>query len=321
MSLRVPFGWLLTAAAMPRKRRAAKGWTMSHGPADGRGTLEAGLYLVSVPIGNARDITLRALDVLGAAEVLAAEDTRSLRRLMEIHGVARAGRQILSYHDRSRSADRARLLGLLGEGRSVAYASEAGTPCVSDPGYALVAEAAAVGHAVRAVPGPSAFVAALTVAGLPTDRFLFAGFPPPARGARLTWMDGLGGAGATVAIYESPRRVHRTLGELSDRLGDRAAALCRELTKLHEEVIRGTLSEIAAAVEGREIKGEVVILLDRGPPRAAEVGDVRAALEAALREMTVKDAARAVSEETGMARREVYAMALAMKDGGRGADG
>ena len=287
---------------------------MSHGPADAAGRLAPGLYLVSVPLGNARDITLRALDVLASADLLAAEDTRSLRRLMEIHGVPRAGRSVLSYHDRSKPTDRARLLERLAAGASVAYASEAGTPCISDPGYALVSEAAAAGHAVHAVPGPSAFVAALTVAGLPTDRFLFAGFPPAGRGARLSWMSDLDRAGATVAIYESPRRVHRTLGELSDRLGDRAAALCRELTKLHEEVIRGSLSEIAAAVEGRELKGEVVILLDRAAPRAAGEAEVRAALEAALGEMSVKDAARSVAEETGMARRDVYALALAMKE-------
>ena len=289
---------------------------MSQGPAETRPAVAPGLHLVSVPIGNARDITLRALDVLAGADALVAEDTRSLRRLMEIHGIARAGRQVLSYHDRSGPRERARVLALLAEGRSVAYASEAGTPMVSDPGYALVVEAAADGRAVTSVPGPAAFVAALTVSGLPTDRVLFAGFPPPGRGARMSWLAGLDAARATVALYESPRRVRRTLTEAVEVFGqERRGALCRELTKLHEEVSRGTLGELAERMEGRELRGECVILIDRAAPEAAGEDDLRAALAEALGRASVKDAVAEVARTTGAPRRDVYAMALEMRDG------
>ena len=288
-------------------------------PGPGGRPASAGLTLVSVPIGDARDVTLRALDVLATAEVLAAEDTRSLRRLMEIHGVPLGGRPLIAYHDHNGAKVRPRLLRELGEGRSLAYASEAGTPLVADPGYALARAAIEAGHAVTAAPGASAVLAALAVGGLPSDRFLFAGFPPPAAGARRRWLEGLDAAAATVAIYESPRRVHRLLGEMSEVFGrDRSAALCRELTKRFEEALRGTLGELAEAVEGRALKGEVVVLLDRPPPAAAAPGAVEDALREALGRLSLRDAVAEVARATGRPRREVYATALAMEGGDDG---
>jgi len=274
--------------------------------------LEPGLHLVATPIGNARDITLRALDILAAADVLAAEDTRSLRRLMDIHGIAVAGRVILPYHDHNGPAMRPRLMAELAAGRSVAYASEAGTPLVADPGYRLAREAVAAGHAVRAAPGPSAVLAALAVAGLPTDRFLFAGFAPAQTGARRTFLAELRDVPATVVLFESPRRVSRILGELRDSWsGEREAAVCRELTKVFEEVQRGTLAGLAAAFADRQLKGEVVIVVDRDRSATPTAG-LDEALRAGLARMPLRDAVDQVVAETGLPRRMVYQAALAL---------
>ena len=184
-----------------------------------QGRLEPGLHLIATPIGTARDITLRALDILASADVLAAEDTRSLRHLMEIHGVALGGRPLLAYHDHNGAAMRPRILSALAQGKSVVYASEAGTPLVADPGYQLARAVVADGHVLRAAPGPSAVLAALAVSGLPSDRFLFAGFPPAAGGARATFLAELAGVPATIILFESPRRVSRTLIELAQSFG------------------------------------------------------------------------------------------------------
>ncbi|MBF9034579.1 16S rRNA (cytidine(1402)-2'-O)-methyltransferase [Rhodobacterales bacterium HKCCE2091] len=286
-------------------------------------TLAPGLYLVSTPIGAARDITLRALDVLRTADALAAEDTRTARKLMEIHGIPLGDRPLLAYHDHNGPGARPKLLGLLAQGAALAYASEAGTPLVADPGYRLAQEAIAAGHAVHAVPGPSAVLAALAVSGLPSDRFLFAGFPP-GKGARLeTWLEQQAASEATLILYESPLRVHELLGFLVRVFGEETrAALCRELTKRHEEVIRGTLADIASAIDGRTLKGEVVMVIG---PRAAVAPDeaaVEAALRGALGRLRVKDAAAEVAERFGLPRRQVYQMALDMgRDGGTDGDG
>lgn len=280
-----------------------------------------GLYLVSTPIGTARDITLRALDVLASVDVLAAEDTRTLRHLMEIHGVALGGRQVIAYHDHNGPKVRPRLLGLLAEGRSVAYASEAGTPLVADPGFVLAREAIAAGLPVVAVPGPSAVLAALTVAGLPTDRFLFAGFAPSTGAARRRFLQEVTAVQATLVLYESPKRVRDLFTDLLEICGsERRAALCRELTKRFEEVMRGTLAEIAARLAEAEPRGEIVVVLDRpGEGQVAEA-DVVAALTAALASMSVKDAAQAVSQALGLPRREVYQVALRLAAGKSGAE-
>lgn len=285
--------------------------------APGQRRPEPGLHLVATPIGAARDITLRALDILAGADVLAAEDTRTLRHLMEIHGIALGGRPVVAYHDHNGDSVRPRLLAALAAGQSVAYASEAGTPLVADPGLKLARAAIAAGHRVLAAPGPSAVLAALSVAGLPTDRFLFAGFPPTGAGARAAWLEELANVPATLVLYESPKRVSRLLGELVHSFGeDRAAALCRELTKRFEEVIRGSIGELAKRLSGQEMRGEIVLVIDRaarGPVGAdALEADLRAAL--LLPGMRVKDAAAQVAARHGVPRRDMYALALRLAD-------
>jgi 16S rRNA (cytidine1402-2'-O)-methyltransferase len=281
-----------------------------------------GLHLVSTPIGAARDITLRALDTLRLAEVLAAEDTRALRHLMDIHGIPLGGRPLVSWHDHSGDGATARLLAALREGRSVAYASEAGTPLISDPGFDLVRAAVAAGLPVTAAPGPTAAICALTLSGLPTDRFHFAGFPPTAPAARLRFLAGLRPIRATLVLYESPKRVRETLDALVQALGaEREAALCRELTKRFEEVIRGRLGDLAQQMAQREAKGEIVLVIDRGAEAEADLVEVRAALVQALRELRVKEAAAMVAEGFGLPRKDVYRMALEIGRGEGGADG
>ena len=273
--------------------------------------LPPGLHFVSTPIGAARDITLRALDVLAGADVLVAEDTRTLRHLMEIHGIALAGRSVIAYHDHSGAGALQRLLGLIGDGKSVAYASEAGTPLISDPGFELARAVAAAGLPMTAAPGPCAAICALTVSGLPSDRFLFAGFPPAAQGARRAFLAGLAGVQATLIFYESPKRLRALLAEMVRCLGpDRAAVVCRELTKRFEEVSRGSLATLADAFSTRDVKGEVVVLVDRAPPQAASEADIETALDAALLKMSVKDAATLVSQTLGVARKIAYRIAL-----------
>ena len=273
-----------------------------------------GLHFVSTPIGAARDITLRGLDILREAEVLAAEDTRTLRHLLDIHGIPLAGRPLVAYHDHNGEAVRPRLLAALAEGKAVAYASEAGTPLVADPGFQLGRAAIAAGHRVFAAPGPSAVLAALTVSGLPSDRFLFAGFPPNTAQARRKWIAEFAQVPATLVFYESPKRVKEMLTDLASELGaDREAVLCRELTKRFEEVRRGTLADLVAGCADAPIKGEIVVLVDRS--RAPRFGpeDVEAALRDRLQRLSVKDAAAEVAEMLGLPRREVYQRALAME--------
>jgi 16S rRNA (cytidine1402-2'-O)-methyltransferase len=274
--------------------------------------LSAGLYFVATPIGTARDITLRALDILASADVLAAEDTRTLRRLMDIHGIALGDRQIIAYHDHNGPAARPRLFRALDEGKSVAYASEAGTPMVADPGFVLGRDAIAAGHQVTSAPGPSAVIAALTIAGLPTDRFLFAGFAPNARSARRKFLQKFTHSDATLVFYESPKRVHKTLDDMVLTFGStRQAAVCREITKKFEEVLRGTLAEINVAISGRVLKGEIVVVVDRNRD-VIKAESMEEALKTAMESMSVKDAATIVSEALGVPRRQVYQAALAL---------
>ena len=284
-------------------------------PGDPRPTakpLPSGLYFLATPIGAARDITLRALDILAVADVLAAEDTRTLRHLMEIHAVALGGRPLIAYHDHNGAAVRPRLLAALAEGKTVAYASEAGTPLVADPGYQLGRAAIAAGIPVHAAPGPSAVLAALTVSGLPSDRFLFAGFPPATQGARKTFLAGLASVPATLILFESPRRIQRLLTEMCQSHGsERQGVVCRELTKRFEEVTRGSLADLAETFAGREVKGEIVLLVDRAVAEAASGDDLDAALGKALEGMTVKDAVAQVATDLGLPRAQVYKAALA----------
>lgn len=276
-----------------------------------RSPLAPGLYLVATPIGAARDITLRALDILASADVLAAEDTRTLRHLMEIHGIPLGDRPLVACHDHNEAQVSPRILKAITEGKSIAYASEAGTPMVSDPGFPMARAVIAEGLSVTAAPGPSAALCALTVAGLPTDRFLFAGFAPSQKSARRTFLQGLAPIEATLVLYESPKRINQILEDCCDILGEgRNIALCRELTKRFEEVIRGTVDEVRQAIAGRDLKGEIVLVIGRGEKAASDAATIEAALDRALEQMTVKDAASAVAEAFDLPRREVYQMAL-----------
>lgn len=272
--------------------------------------LAPGLYFVATPIGTARDITLRALDVLASAEVIAAEDTRSLRRLMEIHGVPLEGRRVFAYHDHSGENARAKLLAALAEGKSVAYASEAGMPLIADPGYELSKAAAEAGHTVTCAPGATAGITALTLAGLPTDAFFFGGFLPNATVARCKRLEELKEIPATLIFYESPKRVAASLADMATVLGDRQAAMCRELTKKFEEVRRDTLPELAAQLAEASVKGEIVILIDRNRAEAVNEGDLESDLRAALKNNRVKDAADIVAKLHDLPRRKVYQLAL-----------
>lgn len=267
---------------------------------------------MATPLGNARDITLRALDILASAEVLAAEDTRRLRHLLQLHAIDLRDRPILAYHDHNGAAMRPRLLRHITEGRSVAYTSDAGTPLLADPGFALSRAAIEQGLAVTTAPGPSAITAALTIAGLPTDRFLFAGFPPTSTTARRTWLTHLGSTDATLVIFEAPKRIHRTLGDMCELWGDdRQMALCREVTKRFEEVRRGSIAHVAAEIDGVTLRGEIVLLIDRDRRTATE-DDMENALQTALLTMSVKDAAAHVAIALNLPRRQVYQAALAM---------
>jgi 16S rRNA (cytidine1402-2'-O)-methyltransferase len=270
-----------------------------------------GLHFISTPIGSARDITLRALDVLAGADVLVAEDTRTLRHLMEIHGVALGTRPLIAYHDHSGEGVVQRLLTLIGEGRSVAYASEAGTPLISDPGFELARAVAEAGLPMTAAPGPCAAICALTLSGLPSDRFLFAGFPPAAQGARRRFLTDLAPVQATLIFYESPKRLRALLADMAVALGaERKAVICRELTKRFEEVSRGPIADLAAQFADRDIKGEVVVLVDRAAPVVAGADSVETALATALDSMSVKDAVTFVSQTLGVPRKMVYRIAL-----------
>jgi 16S rRNA (cytidine1402-2'-O)-methyltransferase len=275
------------------------------------GRLEAGLWLVATPIGNARDVTLRALDILARADAIAAEDTRRAKQLLDIHGVALNGRPIIRYDDHAGARTRPALLARLAAGEAVALVSDAGTPMVADPGYRLAREAAEAGAAVRAAPGASALLAALAVSGLPSDRFLFAGFPPAKTGERARWLAALASVPATLVFYESPRRLAESLAAMAAALGPREAAVCRELTKKFEETRRGALADLAAAYAAEPApKGEIVIVI--GPPVAEAAGPeaVDAALREALSRLSVRDAAREVAEALGAPRKAVYRRAL-----------
>jgi 16S rRNA (cytidine1402-2'-O)-methyltransferase len=273
--------------------------------------LAPGLYFVATPIGTARDITLRALDILASADVIAAEDTRSLRRLMDIHAVPLEGRRVVAYHDHSGAGVRGRLLAALEAGQSVAYASEAGMPLIADPGYDLSRAASEAGYMVTTAPGPSAVLTALTLAGLPTDAFFFAGFLPNATSARKVRLEELAAVPGTLVFYESPKRVAASVRDMAEVLGaDRPAAMCRELTKKFEEVRRDTLGALAQGLVEIPVKGEVVLVVDRMRLQMVREIDLESDLKTALEQMSLKDAADMVSNMHGVKRRLVYQMAL-----------
>ena len=299
----------------------AKGYILTGRPIE-PAPLASGLHVVATPIGNLRDISLRALETLAAADLIACEDTRVTRKLLDHYGIATA---LTPYHEHNAAAARPKLLARLAAGEAVALVSDAGTPLVSDPGFKLLRAAREAGHAVTAVPGASAALAALVSAGLPTDRFFFEGFLPAKDGQRRTRIAELARVPATLILYETGPRLAHTLAALADGLGAREAAVCRELTKLHEEIRRGELAALARAYdEGAKVRaetrGEIVIVVE--PPAAdaerAEPGEVDALLRRALERVSVKDAAREVAAATGRPRREVYQRALTLSEGQKG---
>jgi 16S rRNA (cytidine1402-2'-O)-methyltransferase len=275
---------------------------------------DPGLYLVATPIGNLGDITLRALEILAGVDAIACEDTRVTRKLTDRYGVMTP---LLAYHDHNAETARPKLLARLAAGESIALVSDAGTPLISDPGYKLVREARAAGLAVTAIPGASAVMAAVASAGLPTDRFLFEGFLPPREQARRTRIGELAEVPATLVFFETGPRISAMLHDLAAVLGGREAAVCRELTKLHEEVRRGDLSALAHAYdEGAETRGEFVVVV--GPPaavRPVETDTLDDLLRRALANASLKDAVEAVVEATGHKRRLVYQRALSLTQG------
>jgi 16S rRNA (cytidine1402-2'-O)-methyltransferase len=277
--------------------------------------LAPGLYVVSTPIGNLRDITLRALDTLASVDAVCAEDTRVAAKLLNAFGVSA---KLRPYHDHNGAQARPALLKELQTGARIALISDAGTPLVSDPGFKLVREAAALGVKVIAIPGASAPMAALASSGLPTDRFTFAGFPPPRSGARKTFLTSLKGAGGTLVFFEGPSRLAASLADMAEVLGAREAVVARELTKLFEELRRGTLAELAAHyAEAGPPRGEIVVLV--GPGEGAEAADadtVDAAILAAGDERPLKEIAAELAERFGLKRRDVYERALELRETG-----
>jgi 16S rRNA (cytidine1402-2'-O)-methyltransferase len=274
--------------------------------------LPTGLYVVATPIGNLRDLTLRAIETLAAADLIACEDTRVTRKLIDHYGMAT---KLTPYHDHNAEEARPRLLERLAGGAVLALVSDAGTPLISDPGFKLVRAARLAGHAVTAVPGASAVLAALVAAGLPTDRFLFEGFLPARETQRRKRIDELRHIDATLVVFESGPRIAASLADLAAVLGPREAAVCRELTKLHEEVRCGDLSKLAADyAAGAETRGEMVIVI--APPAAVDevAADLDTLLRQALARLSVKEAVAEIAAVTGAPRREVYQRALALAE-------
>jgi 16S rRNA (cytidine1402-2'-O)-methyltransferase len=274
--------------------------------------LAPGLYVVATPIGNLRDITLRALDVLAAADLVLAEDTRVAVTLLSAYGLSA---KLERYDEHGAERTRPKAMAALTAGKTVALISDAGTPLVSDPGYKLVREAAAEGLPVFPIPGASALLAGLSAAGLPTDRFLFAGFPPPKSAARRTFLDELAPIRSTLVFFEGGSRLAASLADMAAVLGDREAVVCRELTKLYETFYRGPLSILAADPKLDAPKGEIVILVGPGREAEASADDIDAALADALIRLRPADAAAEVAKALGLSRRDVYQRAMALRAG------
>jgi 16S rRNA (cytidine1402-2'-O)-methyltransferase len=274
--------------------------------------LAPGLYVVATPIGNLRDITLRALDVLAAADLVLAEDTRVAGKLLSAYGLSA---KLARYDEHAAEQTRPRVMAALAEDGRVALISDAGTPLISDPGYRLVREVARAGHPVFPIPGASALLAGLSVAGLPTDRFLFAGFPPPKSAARRSFLSELAGIRATLVFFEGGSRLAASLADMAAVLGDREAVVCRELTKLYETVVRAPLPVLAADPRFEAPKGELVILVGPGRETEASAADADAALTDALTRLKPADAAAEVAKALGLSRRDLYRRALEMRVG------
>jgi len=274
-------------------------------------TIASGLYIVATPIGNLGDITLRALDTLRAADIVACEDTRVSGKLLSHFGIKA---RTTSYHDHNSETKRPQLLAELQNGKIVVLISDAGTPLISDPGYKLVKEAGELGIKVIPIPGASSVITALSVSGLPTDRFLFTGFLPAKAVAKEKAITELASIPATLVLFESVHRLPDTLQALAKQLGEREAVIARELTKLHEELRRGALPELAEHyAEAGEPKGEVVIVIAPPPAVPPSDIDIDSLLREALKTLSVKDAAAQVAKQAGLPRQEIYAKALHIK--------
>jgi 16S rRNA (cytidine1402-2'-O)-methyltransferase len=300
------------------RRRAGRGFSIEGHPFAAR-PLTPGLYVVATPIGNLEDVSVRALHALAGADHIYCEDTRITRRLLDRYRItARLG----IYDDHRGARVRPEIIRLVGEGASVVLVGDAGTPLISDPGFKLVRAARDAGLPVFAIPGASALTAAASVAGLATDRLLFAGFLPPKKQARRRAIAGLGGVAATLVIYESPRRLAATLADLAELLGPRRAALARELTKINEEVVSMPLTEMAARYRSQTVRGEVVLLIEAPTAPAADTDEIDAGLREALGDSSLRDAAAMVAARLSIPRARVYARALALRQeqGGDGAD-
>jgi 16S rRNA (cytidine1402-2'-O)-methyltransferase len=270
--------------------------------------IEPGLYLVATPIGNLGDIGLRALGVLAAADVVACEDTRVSRKLIDHYGIATP---LTPYHEHNAAEARPRILERLAKGEIVALISDAGTPLISDPGYKLAQAVIEAGHKITTVPGASSALAALSVAGLPTDRFFFEGFLPPKQAARQKRIGELSRIPATLVLFETGPRIAAALADLAQGFPRREAAVCRELTKLHEEVRRAPLEALARDYgQGAESRGEFVIVIAPPAEDVAQAADLDAMLRRALARVSVKDAVGEVASATGLPRRDVYQRAL-----------
>jgi len=269
--------------------------------------------VVATPIGNMRDVTLRALDVLNGVDLIACEDTRITSRLLQRYGITTP---MVAHHEHNATQIRPQLLAALEKGEKVALVSDAGTPLISDPGYRLVREAAEQGHRVIPVPGASATLAALSAAGLPTDRFLFVGFLPEKQGAREKTLQGLAGEQATLVLYEAARRLPAALKDMAAALPGREVVVAREITKRFEEFIRGDIQTVCDHYQrAGPPKGEVVVLLGPPPAEVAEAADLDAAILAIVDDVGVKHTAAAIAALTGRPRKEVYNRALALTKG------
>ena len=271
------------------------------------------LYIVATPLGNLEDMTFRAVRILKEVDLIAAEDTRHSRRLLTHFGIAKP---LTSYFDHNKTLKGEYLLDRLREGASVALISDAGTPCISDPGYQLVRDAVAAGITVVPIPGVSATVTALSASGLPTDSFTFAGFLPNRQGKRRERLAQLKDEGRVVVYYEAPHRLRATLADLREVCGDRQVVVARELTKIHEEFVRGSVTEVMARFADREVKGEVVLLVAPATEISAPV-DPEAILTRYLADesLSFRDAVDRAARDSGLPRREVYARALVLREG------
>jgi len=278
-----------------------------------------GLYLVATPIGNLGDITLRALETLAGVDLIACEDTRITRRLTERYGITG---QLKPYHEHNAASARPKILEKLAQGGSIALVSDAGTPLISDPGFKLVREVCAAGFSVVALPGPSSVLTALSVAALPTDRFFFEGFLPPKQTARRARLTELSQLDATLVLFESGNRVQETLADLAGIMGAREAAICREMTKMHEEVTRASLTELAQSAATLETRGEFVLVIGPRPDgsHVMTIDEVDDLLRDRLLRDSVKDAVAHAVEVSGRPRREIYARALELAKGAHGQD-